>query len=265
MIKFVMKSDGTKVPFDRAKIIETCVRTGLSVAACKEIAEAVEQTLPDGSSTHQIYDFVMESLGKKSPKSAAIFGLREAIADLDSESFEFYTKSVLEAAGWKCQWNQVTPGRSVDHQIDVIAQKGDETWVVECKRHFNSHRWCGLDVALQVQARLEDLRDGYLAHKNKYIWTGVWIFTNTKFSEHAKRYAEAKSIRMTGWRSGEFGLEKLVEEKKVWPATMLKLDLMTKAKMLSSHLVTVNDVIASKRAIVPNWTDVVAQAKNMLK
>jgi hypothetical protein len=184
---------------------------------------------------------------------------------LDSESFERYTKTVLEQHGWKCSWNQIIVGRSVEHQVDVVAQKGDEAFVVECKRHFNPHRWCGLDVMLQVQARLEDLRDGSLDQKNKYRWVGAWIWTNTKFSEHAKTYAVAKALRMTGWRSGEFGLERLVEDKKVWPVTMLRLDLMTKAKLLSSHVVTVQDVLGIRRAIVPNWTDVVSQAKALLK
>lgn len=259
------KSDGTKVPFDRAKIVETCIRTGLDTRTAKEIADRTESTLPDGATTHQIYDFVKDEMEKLNPKSAALFGLRDAIADLDSESFERYAKSVLEAHGWKCTWNQIVPGRSVEHQVDVIAQKGDETWVIECKRHFNPHRWCGLDVMLQVQARLEDLRDGSFDQKNKYKWAGAWIFTNTKFSEHAKAYATAKAERMTGWRSGEFGLERLVEEKKIWPVTMLKLDLMTKAKLLSSHIITVNDVIATKRSPVPNWTDIITQAKAMAR
>ena len=259
------KSDGTKVPFDRAKIVETCIRTGLDTRTAKEIADYTERTLSDGATTHQIYDFVKDEIEKRNPRSAALFGLRDAIADLDSESFERYTKAVLEAHGWKCQWNQITPGRAVEHQVDVIAQRGDETWLIECKRHFNPHRWCGLDVMLQVQARLEDLRDGSFDQKNKYKWTGAWIFTNTKFSEHAKNYATAKAERMTGWRSGEFGIERLVEEKKVWPVTMLKLDLMTKAKLLSSHITTVQDVLAVKRPPLPNWTDVVTQTKIMVR
>jgi len=264
-IKFVIKSNGTKVAFDRGKIVETCVRAGLDTRTAKEIAEFAERTLPDGATTHQIYDLVMEEIEKRNPKSAALFGLRDAIADLDSESFERYTRAVLEAHGWRCAWNQVIPGRSVEHQVDVVAQKGEETWLVECKRHFNPHRWCGLDVMLQVQARLEDLRDGSFDRKNKYTWTGAWIWTNTKFSEHAKTYANAKAVRMTGWRSGEFGLERLVEAKKVWPVTMLKLDLMTKAKLLSAHIVTVQDILVSKKPALPNWTDIVTQAKALIK
>jgi len=265
MTKFVTKSDGRKVAFDRSKIVETCVRAGLDTKKAKEIAVFVEHTLPDGATTHQVYDLVKDEIEKRNPRSAALFGLRDAIADLDSESFERFTKSVLEAYGWKCIWNQIIPGQSVEHQVDVVAQRGEETWLVECKRHFNPHRWCGLDVMLQVQARLEDLRDGSLGHKNKYKWAGAWIWTNTKFSEHAKTYATAKAERMTGWRSGEFGLERLIEEKKVWPVTMLKLDLMTKAKLLSSYIITVQDVIAAKRPVLPNWNDIVTQAKTVMR
>jgi len=265
VLKHVTKSDGTIVEFEERKIVETCTRIGVDAVKAKEIAKHVESSLPDKSTTHQIYDFIMEEVEKNNPRSAALLGLREAIADLDSESFERFTKSVLEAHGWKCHWNQVIPGRSVEHQVDVVAQKGDDTWVVECKRHFNPHRWCGLDVMLQVQARLEDLRDGSMEQTNKYKWAGAWIWTNTKFSEHAKAYASAKLLRLTGWRSGEFGLERLVEEKKVWPVTMLKLDLMTKAKLLGSHIVTVNDILAAKKTQMPNWADIVNQAKAIMR
>lgn len=264
-IKFVTKSDGSKVLFARDKIVATCVRARADTTVAKEIAQLVESTLPDGSTTHQIYDFVIREMEKRSPRAAALFGIRNAIADLDSESFERYTKAILEANGWKCLWNQILQGRASEHQIDVIAQRDGETWVVECKRHFNPHRWCGLDVALQVQARLEDLRDGSSEHKNKYQFAGVWIFTNTKFSEHAKTYANAKAIRMTGWRSGEFGIEKLVEEKKVWPVTMLKIDLATKSKLLANHIITVNDILTTKRPLLQNWTDVVTQARLLMR
>jgi hypothetical protein len=208
---------------------------------------------------------LFEELESVSAKSAALFGLRESIADLDSRSFELYSIRVLEANGYICEWDRLVKGRSVEHQVDIIAKKDSEVWLVECKRHFNPHRFTGLDVPLQVQARLEDIQDGFVAGTNRFAFTGAWIFTNTKFSQHAIDYSSAKHIRMTGWRSGEFGLEKLAEPKKVFPVTMLKADLVTKAKLLESQLVTLQDVIGSKKALTPAWAQLVAQAKQVAK
>ncbi len=208
---------------------------------------------------------LFEEIEKVSAKSAAIFGLRESIADLDSRSFELYSMKVLEANGFRCEWDRLVKGRSVEHQVDIIAKKENNVWLVECKRHFNPHRFTGLDVALQVQARLEDIQDGFVAGTNRYSFTGAWIFTNTKFSQHAIDYSTAKHTRMTGWRSGEFGLEKLAEPHKAFPVTMLKADLSVKAKLLEHRIVTIQDVVEAKKPVVPNWHNLVAQVKEILK
>ncbi len=214
MIKFVTKADGSKERFDRNKIIQNCLRAGADRKAADDIARFVEGNLEDGASTHIVYQTVQDELEKRSEKMASVFGLREAIADLDSESFEFYAMKVLEAQGYKCKWNTIVEGGCVEHQIDVIAKGKNGTFYVECKRHFNPHRFCGLEVPLEVHARFEDLKDGFASRKNGYDFSGAWIFTNSKFSLHAKKYAKAKSISLTGWG---YGLQEIVESKKIYP------------------------------------------------
>jgi len=265
-LKFVTKADGRKEPFEKRKILDTCQRAGLDKKTCEEIANRVEVALEDGSTTHSVYRFVMEEVEKSSTKSASLFGLREGISDLDSESFELFTFRVLKAHGYECEWNRVIEGASVEHQVDVIAKQNDKTFLVECKRHFNAHRFTGLDIALQNQARLEDLMDGYKQKKHKYNFCCAWIFTNTKLSEHAIRYAEAKNIRTTGWRSGNFRLENLVESKRIFPITILKIDLMSKAKLLKERIITIQDVVEYKKKIdIAVWPSIVKQSKDLLK
>ena len=267
MIKHVTKPDGRIVPFSKEKIAETCIRIGVEPKKARQIADWVQRTAPDRSSTRDIYEMVLKRIEQVSEKAGGKFRLREGIADMDPESFELYSSKILEMHGWKTVWNKVLDGASVDHQVDVIASKGKETWLIECKRHFNPHRWTGLGVMLQVQARLEDLQAGYAEKKKTqhYNFTGAWIWTNTKFSNHAKQYAKAKDIRLTGWRSGEHGLEKLVEAVKAFPVTLLKVDTATKSRLLEARLITLKDIVMARRGPVPNWRAIVNKAKVMLQ
>jgi hypothetical protein len=265
MIRQVLKADGRMVPFSKEKIIETCIRTGVDARKAAEIATWVENNAPDGAPSREIYEMVLQRIEQLSAQSGVLFKLRDVIADLDSESFELYAAKVLESDGWKTDWNKLIKGASVEHQVDVVASKAGETWLVECKRHFNPHRWTGLDVMLQVHARLEDIRDGSRRGTNKYDFTGAWIFTNTKFSDHALQYASAKGIRMTGWRTGSPSLEKLVEPAKAFPVTVLNVDTGTKARLLDAKIITVQDILAARRGPVPNWPEIVKMAKSLIK
>lgn len=262
MLEYVVKADGTQVRFDKEKLMQTALRAGATKELAKEIAESAERSFSKVAGSHEIYQFVMNELDKKSEKVASLFGLREAIADLDATVFEKYTAKILEANGYECKWNTIVDGRNIDHQIDVIAldKKTGEYFYVECKRHYNPHRFCGLEVPLEVQARLEDLREGFVDHKNKYNFAAAWIFTNSKFSEHAKKYANRKGVMMTGWSSESNSIQDLIEKQRVYPVTILKIDLELKLSLLNADIITLQDVIESKKA--PK--EVVQKAKEIL-
>lgn len=265
ILQYVTKADGTKEKFEKEKIVQTCMNIDLDQKTSQDIADYIEKTLPDGSSTHKVYETIMAQLESKKVKTAPLFTLRESIADIDSTSFELYTQKILEADGYKCKWNQLMQGASVEHQIDVLAEKNGEIFIVECKRHFNPHRFCGLDVALQVEARLEDIMNGFSSGRQKVKVSGAWIFTNAKFSEHSKMYCKSKNIRMTGWRSGEFGLEEMIKRSNTYPVTILKVDLTTKAALMHAGMLTLRDVIQTGRSNIPNFPDVMQQAKSLIK
>ena len=266
MLETVIKADGSKEKFDKNKLIETALRAGSTKDLSISIANIVEKSFPDNSSTHDIYRFVLDELEKKSEKLASLFGLREAIAELDSVSFEKYTAKILEANGYECTWNRIIDGRNIDHQIDVIAKnkETEEVFYVECKRHFNPHRFCGLEIPLEVYARFEDLKEGFIDGKNKYNFAAAWIFTNTKFSEHAKKYANSKGVMMTGWSSEKNPIQELIEKNKTYPVTILRVDIASKTKMLNTEIITLQDVLKTKRTKIGNWKDIFEKTKEIL-
>ena len=238
----VIKFDGRKEDFSRDKIIRTCIRVGASRERALQIAEKIEAAAYDGMSTREIYDKVKKELSASQRSSALVYGLRESVSAMDPVMFERFVKKLLEAHGYQCDYNRIISGLCVDHQVDVIARK-DVEYLVECKRHNNPHRFCGLGVCLQVNARLEDIKDGYARKMNTENFARAWIITNTKFSEHAKRYSAAKNIKLTGWKypDGE-SFEQMVDSKKLYPVTIIKARKDIIDKMVYNQIITIHDI-----------------------
>lgn len=244
---YVVKADGRREPFSKEKIINTCLKAGTDRKTTGEIAGKVSSSVKDGVTTKEIYKMILDLLERASHRSSFFFRLRDAIAKLDSESYELYVKELLESQGYKCSWNKIIAGKSVEHQVDIVAKGPKGLFMVECKRHVNPHRFCGLGVILQVQARLEDLNDGFREGKNKCRFGQAWVFNNTKFSEHAKKYAEAKNILLSGWGyKGNIALEKMADKERIYPVTLLKADDSTQKQLLRQKIITVEDVLKEK-------------------
>ncbi|MBS3051372.1 MAG: restriction endonuclease [Candidatus Aenigmarchaeota archaeon] len=257
---FVLKADGRKEEFSQEKIVRTCVRSGVAPDMARSIAKKIAGSVQNGMTTHKIYTMILAELDMANGSS--IFMLREAIANLDPISFELYVKKVLEAHGYRCMWNKLIKGMNVEHQVDVIANK-ERSFLVECKRHFNPHRFTGLNICLQVEARLNDIMLGSKNGKNNYKFDAAWVVTNTKFSDHAKMYAKGVGIRLTGWRyDEEFALEKLVQAKKVLPVTILKTDVSVQRGLLNKKILTLQDLIREKPKI--GAKDLISQANSIL-
>jgi hypothetical protein len=72
-----------------------------------------------------------------------------------------------------------------------------------------------------------------------------WLVCNTKFSDDAAQYASCKGMKIIGWNYPEGqGLEYLIEEKKLYPITMLKdLDIDSLNKLSTSNFILVLDLL----------------------
>jgi len=239
---FVIKADGRREEFDEGKIIRTCIRSGVSEKMAKIIAKKVKAKAYDGIRTKEIYKLVLAELDKIERASGLVYRLREAIASLPPRSFEIYVMRLFENLGYRCEHNVIVEGSCIEHEIDVIARR-DKLLLIECKHHVNPHRCCGLEIPLQVWATLEDIKDGYREGKNGYDFDEAWIVTNTKFSLHAIKYAQAKGIKLLGWRYPEDrSLEILIREQRAYPITILPLSKKIMNKLYHRDVVTINSI-----------------------
>ncbi len=221
---YVTKFDGRKQEFQKWKIARTCLRMHATQEQAEKIAEKIESEAYDGITTKQILKTIFRYIKEYIPEIKHEIDLREAISMLRPKpDFEVFVQLLLKELGYEVIPNQMVRGKCVEHEIDAVAKKGDETVLVEVKHHFNHHTYTGVDVCFVAQARLEDLAVGYNLGYNKINFNKVLIVCNTKFSNHALQYAKCKGIDHVGWKAPlEYGLEQIIEEKKLYPITFLK-------------------------------------------
>ena len=244
---FVIKADGRKEEFSRQKIVLTCTKMHAQPQVAEEIASKIEREVYNGIKTKQILDKIFSYLKSHKPEVKIGIDLREAIAKLKSKpDFEHFVAELLRDYGYKVVMNQIVRGKCIEHEIDNIAMKGNETLFVEVKHHEQYHSFTGLDVFLQNKAAFDDLKEGYSEGKNRFNFTKPIVVTNTKISEHARKYAECRGIDFVGWKSSEEkGLERMIEDKRLYPVTILKnLDNRISEKFSSMNIVSLKHLLS---------------------
>lgn len=221
---YITKFDGSRQPFQKEKIVRTCLRMHVSADAAEEIAEKIEKKVYTGMPTKKIMRLIIRYLSAYRPEIKQEIDLREAISMLrPMPDFEQFVGLLLKAYGYEIRTNQIVAGKCVEHEIDAVATKNNETLLVEVKHHYQPHTYTSVSVFLETQASFEDLIDGYKEGENRIDFKKILIVCNTKFSDHAKRYAICKNIEFLGWKSPvEKGLEAMIEEKKLYPITFMK-------------------------------------------
>ncbi|MEM1655597.1 MAG: restriction endonuclease [Nitrososphaerota archaeon] len=245
----VRKADGRLEPYDGSKIMRTALYLGLDREDAERIEREVLEKAYDGIPTSEILAMIRDLAEEIRPELSQARDIREAISAMRPKpDFEDYARIVLREAGYLVEPGRLLEGRCVSHEIDGIAFKGDEVFVVEVKHHFNQHAYTGLGTVLELWAALEDLREGYRLGFHPYAFTSAILVCNTKISQHAEQYARCKGIMYMGWRYPRaFALSDIVSSKKIYPITMIKsLSAEAVAKLGDRGIVTLNQLLRLK-------------------
>lgn len=242
----VTKADGTRQLFDKEKVMNTCIRMGASRENAEEIAEKIEQRVYDGIESYKILRMIFSLLGKHRPMVRAVIDLRESLSLMKPKpDFERYIQILLQDRGYSVSTNQIVKGRCVGHEVDAIARRNGETYIVEVKHHLNFHARTGLDESRIAWAILEDVNEAFEQHMSDLRINKAMIVTNTKYSEEAKFYGECKGIQQIGWSSSSNGgLQSWIEEKRLYPITYLKnLKVVDRERLSSSGIILVSQLV----------------------
>ncbi|MBO8181476.1 MAG: restriction endonuclease [Archaeoglobus sp.] len=244
MTPYILKRDGRREKFRRDKIIRTCRRAGASEKTARKVAEEVERKIYDGITTDKVLALVIELLNEYEYSKGFRYDLKSSLLRLGPSGFGFekFVARLLEEYGYKTRTNVYIDGKCVTHEIDVTADAITDRnvrYLIECKFH-NLPIYTGLKEVMYTHARFLDI----LENRRNCKAEGIWLFTNTKFSEDAKRYASCRRIKLTGWNypEGE-SIENLLEKKNLYPLSILKIEKVVLDKLVNANYIFCRDVI----------------------
>ena len=256
---FVTKADGSVQLFDRRKVIRTCLRIGVSRRIAVEVANAVEARVYDGIPTQKVLQMIFELLREHTPTILHFFDLKECLSLMGSKpEFEKFVQVLLAHHGFEVGPSQIIRGKCIGHEVDAVVRKDGVTYFVEAKHHSSYHTPTGLDEGRIARAVLEDVAEGFALGKSRVKIDRAMIVTNTRYSEHAKRYGKCRNILQIGWSSPKtFSLQKMIEEKKVYPISCIReLSNQNRMKLVSSGIVIMKQLVKEKPSMLAKETGI---------
>jgi hypothetical protein len=256
---FVTKADATRQLFDREKVVKTCLRMGASRKIADEVVEKIEKRLYDGIPTSKILQMTFRLLRKYKPAIRHLLDLRKGLSLMDSKpEFEKFVQILLAHNGFEVTPNRLVTGKCVEHEVDAITRKDGITYFVEAKHHMNYHTPTGLDESRIARAILEDVTEGFELGKSNLKIDRAMIVTNTRYSEHARRYGKCRNILQIGWSSPtNLSLQNMIEEKNLYPLSCLRgLKSETKTKLVNSGIVLMKQLFEEKPSTLSRKTGV---------
>lgn len=240
--KLITKRTGEKVPFDQQKLKRSLERSGASEEDIATIINQVNSRLVDGMSTHKVYQMAYAILRKKSNKVAGKYRLKKAIFELGPTGYPFerFIGELLKYQGYHVQVGQTIQGHCVNHEVDVIAEKANKKFMIECKFHQGNSKKSDVKVSLYIQSRFMDIERQWNKQPNENIrFHQGWIVTNTRFTDDAIRYGKCAGLKLISWDYPEQGsLKQRIDIAGLHPITALySITKKEKQEILGQNIV----------------------------
>lgn len=247
----IVKSTGERVKFSLNKLRSSLKHTGADKETIDGIIDKVRDELYQGISTKEIYNRAFALLKKKKSYFASKYKLKKAIYELGPTGFPFerFVGAILKYSGFQVEIGSVKQGKCVTHEIDVIAKKGNETTLIECKFHGEQGINCNVKVPLYINSRYRDVKEFIKANpKNDTVLTKGWVVTNTRFTEDAIQYSNCSGLKLLSWDyPKEDSLKNRIDRLGLYPITVSTL-LTSREKqfLLSRDVVLCRELINDK-------------------
>lgn len=243
----IVKASGEKEKFNQEKINESLRRVGVESFLAERIIGEISQKAHSGMDSAEIFKQVSSLLKRERPISALRYNLKRAIMDLGPTGFPFekYVAKILQEYGYDTEVGKLVRGYCVSHEVDVIAKKDNQHFMVECKYHNHHGIHSDVKVALYTQARFLDIKRVWeKLPGHRYFFHQAWLVTNTKCTSQAIKYAACAGLKIISWRypEGE-SLENLIEKKSLYPVTILSLSRFFKEQLIRNNIVLAKDLL----------------------
>lgn len=239
---FITKASGETVPFSMEKLRRSLRHAGAKGNEIEIISSEIERTLYPGISTKEIYRKAFSLLKKFSAHLAAKYKLKKAILELGPSGFPFekYVGAILKHEGFSVLVGQIVQGHCVQHEVDVVAEKGNQHFMIECKFHGDQLRKCDVKVPLYIRSRFLDVEKAWQqkpGHGQKFHQG--WVVTNTRFTTDAVRYGNCTGLNLVSWNyPKKDSLKERIDRSGLHPLTCLTtLTKYEKQKLLDTGIV----------------------------
>jgi len=196
----IVKSTGDKSSFSLSKLRNSLKRCGADQKTISRILDKVRDELYLGISTKEIYDRAYAMLQLKKPVYASKYKLKKAIYELGPTGFPFerFIGFLLQYSGYDVSVGQILQGKCVQHEVDVVAKKGNQHILAECKFHSEGDRNCNVKVPLYIRSRYQDILD-YTKKRKTEVPNECWVVTNTRFTSDALQYGVCSGMYLLSW------------------------------------------------------------------
>lgn len=244
----VIKSSGELVLFEENKLRNSLERSGAAAESVNSIVSQIRSELFEGMTTKQIYKKAFSLLRKASRPTAGRYKLRRGITELGPSGYPFerFVGELIRSQGYEVKVGVMVKGKSVDHEIDVWAERGNEVILVECKFHQRAELKCDVKVPMYIWSRYNDVRSAWQKERSSSgKKLSVWIVTNTQFSGDAEKFARSYGITLVSWNKPEHGsLRERIDMAGLFPLTCLTtLNRNEKKQLLGAEMVLVREIL----------------------
>jgi hypothetical protein len=242
---FIIKKSGEKEVFSFTKLKKSLQRSGASIDNIELIIDTIKPQLYDGITSKEIYRKAFSLLKKSNRTCASKYSLKRALFELGPTGYPFerLVSALLKDKGYKSEVGVILQGVCVTHEIDVLAEKGGNTYAVECKFHSKAHFVNNVKTPLYINSRFIDVQKKWNSNpSNSTTMTQGWLVTNTKFTKDAIKYAECVGLRLLSWDYPKGnGIGKNIDDFGLYPITAL-----TTITKREKELIIENDIILIK-------------------
>lgn len=250
----VLKANGQQVLFERERLFQSLLRSGATLEEAETIALEVTDEMYPGIPTKKIYQKAYGKLKDFSRHLAARYNLKRAIMALGPSGYPFekYIGAILQHQGYQVKVGQIVAGRCVNHEVDVIAEKNEQHFMIECKHHSQPGIFCDVKIPLYIHSRFKDVEAQWKqipGHANKFHQG--WLVTNTRFSLDAIKYGVCVGLKMLGWDHPlKASLKLIIDEMGLYPVTCLtSLTVKEKKELLDQGIVLCTEVCRNEELL----------------
>lgn len=238
----VTKYSGELEAFDVNKLISSLRRSQADESLVQDIARSIQDKIENRMTTKKIYQMAFKMLKSKSRVGASKYKLKKALMELGPSGFPFekLVGKIMAHEGFETTVGVIVQGNCVQHEVDVMALKDNNHYMIECKYHSDQGRFCNVKIPLYIHSRFLDVEKQWerqKGHEAKLHKGGV--YTNTRFTTDAIQYGKCVGLLLTSWDypAGN-GLKNRIDTLGLHPLTALTtLTKAEKTKLLDKDIV----------------------------